>query len=877
MRLSDGEAWKGCAPRRVNVVVRVVIGGLAWLVSVGPAARAGDDLKYNRDIRPLLSDACFRCHGPGVKKGGLRLDQPDAVLKATASGTKPIVPGDPGESEVVRRIFTDEADEVMPPPSAKKPLTAEQKELIKRWVAQGAAYEKHWSFQAPVKGPVPAVEGTGNRPANPIDAFLADRLKREGLAAGPEADKETLIRRVAFTLTGLPPTPQEVDAYLGDSSARAYENMVERYLFSPRFGEEMARHWLDVARYADTHGLHLDNERSIWPYRDWVVQAFNNNLPFDRFTIEQIAGDLLPNPTRDQLVATGFNRCNVTTGEGGSIESEWVFRNAVDRASTAAEAWLGLTAGCAVCHDHKYDPLSAEEFYSLYSFFYSAAGAALDSNVLVHDPSIKLPTPAQTEALADLDRRLAEARRAVDRANAALAYEDPESPGAEPSVSFKAWLAKGGPVTGTPPDEVKPLLDQLKAKTLNPDGEGKLRTYYLQNVCAETSKTFKPLLEQVATLAKERAALDAAIPSTYVFKEMDAPRESFVMLRGQYDKPGKKVEPGTPAALPPLKKANPAGRATRLDLARWLVAPEHPLTARVAVNRFWQQVFGTGLVKTSFDFGTQGEPPSHPELLDWLAVSFREGGWDVKALIRLMVTSDAFRRSSRATPELLKRDPENRLYARGPRFRLDAEQLRDNALAVSGLIDLSMGGKAVRPYQPPNIWEPVAFTGSNTQFYKADTGSALYRRSLYTFLKRTAPPPFMANFDAPARETFCARRERSNTPLQALQLMNDVQHVEAARALAARMMAEGGVTPADRIAWGFRTVLSRRPEADELAALVNECKTLLARYAADPGAANRLVTVGESKPRAGLPEPELAAYTVVANTLLNLDETVTRN
>jgi hypothetical protein len=857
----------------------IAIACCVWLAAAPRFAHAGDEVRFNRDVRPLLADTCFRCHGPGQKKAGLRLDRREEALKATESGAKPIVPGKPDESEVVRRIFESDANEVMPPPSSKKTLTAEQKSLIKRWVEQGAKYEKHWAFQTPAKPPVPRIESPGFKIQNPIDAFIAVRLKQQGLMMSAEADRETLIRRVAFALTGLPPTAEEIDTFISDSSARAYENLVERYLFSPRFGEEMARHWLDVARYADTHGLHLDNERSMWPYRDWVVRAFNDNLPFDAFTIAQIGGDLLPSPTPDQLVATGFNRCNVSTGEGGSIEAEWIFRNAIDRTSTVAEAWMGLTAGCAVCHDHKFDPLSTEEFYSLYSFFYSADGPPLDSNVLVHEPSIKLPTAAQTARLAELDRMLAETRQAVERTFAGLKYNDPGTPKAAPAESFQAWLATPTQAPGSPPPpEIKPLLDRVKnKKAASADDEAKLRSYYLQHVCASTSKAFKPLFDRITALTKERADLDNAIPSTFVFKEMATPRQAFVMARGQYDKPGKKVDPGTPAVLPPLARANPSGRATRLDLARWLVAPEHPLTSRVAVNRVWQQLFGTGLVKTSFDFGTQGDVPSHPELLDWLAVSFREGNWDVKSLVRLMVTSATFRQSSRVTPELLRRDPENRLLARGPRFRLDAEQIRDNAIFVSGLADLSMGGKGVKPYQPPNIWEPVAFTGSNTMNYVPDTGRSLYRRSLYTFLKRTAPPPFMANFDAPARETFCTRRERSNSPLQALQLMNDVQHVEAARGLATRALCEGGSTIEERITWSFRTVLSRRPEPAEAAVLADEYKAHLARFTADPDAANRLIAVGQSKPRPELAPRELAAFTLVANTLLNLDETLTRN
>jgi hypothetical protein len=853
------------------------------ILATGLAARGGEAVRYNRDVRPILADTCFRCHGQAVQKSGLRLDRREVALKATETGAVPIVPGKPGESELVRRILAEDETERMPPPSARKTLSARQKEILRQWVEQGAPYERHWSFEPPVKAPLPRLDLPSR---NPVDAFLTDRLRREGLAMSPEADKATLIRRVTLTLTGLPPTPQEVDAFLSDHAPTCYEDLVDRLLASPRYGEEMARHWLDVARYADTHGLHLDNERQMWPYRDWVVRAFNENTPFDRFTVEQLAGDLLPNATPDQLVATGFHRCNVTTGEGGSIDAEWVFRNAVERASTAANTWLGLTAGCAVCHDHKYDPLSAAEFYSLYAFFVSAAGPALDGNVLLHEPFVKLPQPEQSARLATLSSEIDAARAEVDRRSATLAYIDPadaEDAGAgtsewppqshDPLLSFRSWLKDAKDA----PPGLKPLLDQAKAGTLPPDGLRRLRTHYLEEVCTTTRGSFRPLLATIAAWTKERTELETAIPGTFVFKESSPPRPAFVMQRGQYDRPGTPVEPNTPAALPPLKKADPAGRATRLDLANWLVAPEHPLTARVAVNRIWQQVFGVGLVKTSGDFGTQGEPPSHPELLDWLAVEFRESGWDVKALVRSLVASAAFRQSSRATSELLARDPDNRLLARGPRIRLDAEPIRDNALFVSGLIDLRMGGRGVKPYQPPNIWEPVAFTGSNTRNYQQDTGPALYRRSLYVFLKRTAPPPFMANFDAPSREFACPRRERSNTPLQALQLMNDTQHVEAARGLAVRMIREGGSSLEDRVAYGFRVVLARRPEPDELAVLRDQARIHLARFAADAAAAKQLLQVGESRTPATLADPEVAALTMVANTLLNLDETLTRN
>jgi hypothetical protein len=846
---------------------------------LGLAARADESVQYNRDVRPILTNACFKCHGPAGRKGGFRLDVRETAVKPARSGAIPIKAGKPGESELVRRIFATDPDEAMPPPSTHVELKPAQKEILKRWIAEGAKYQRHWSFEPPAKVEPPAF-GMGN----PIDAFIADRLGREGLPAAPDADRPTLARRVAFALTGLPPTPAEVDTFAADTVPGAYERMVDRYLASKHYGEEMARHWLDLARYGDTHGLHLDNERQMWPYRDWVVRAFNDNLPFDRFTIEQLAGDLLPGATRDQLVATGFNRCNVTTSEGGSIESEWVFRNAVDRTSTMAEVWLGLGAGCAVCHDHKFDPLSQKEYYSLYAFFYSASGPALDGNVLLTDPVLKLPTLEQENKLDQLNQKITKFQQGLAERRRALRYHDPAYAPAtgeaaklavDPSRSFRAWLKRQD--TNGLPDDIKNLLKQPKRDA---GAEKRLRDYYLENVCTQTRGPFHQLTKQFAGLTLsgltlQRDALNATIPATFIFREQDRPRDSFVMMRGRYDKPGEKIEPNTPAALPPLVKKGP--RATRLELARWLVAPEQPLTARVAVNRLWQQLFGVGLVKSSSDFGAQGELPSHPELLDYLAVRFRESGWDVKAMVRLMVTAAAFRREGKVTSQLLRRDPDNRLLARGPRIRLDAEQVRDNALFVSGLINLEIGGKGVKPYQPPRIWEPVAFTGSNTMNYTQDKGPALYRRSLYTFLKRTAPPPSLANFDAPNRESSCPRRERSNTPLQALQLMNDVQHFEAARGLAQRMLTEGGSAPDERIRFAYRVVLARVPETAEVDIVRRSLQQYLDRFRANADDARKVVQVGESPPRPGLPEPELAAYTLIANLVLNLDETVMRN
>ncbi|MCS6851097.1 MAG: PSD1 and planctomycete cytochrome C domain-containing protein [Gemmataceae bacterium] len=1031
----------------------MMLPSLVTFLAALPSADGTTEIQFNRDIRPILSENCFACHGFDAKqrKAGLRLDVPEGAY-ADRNGSAAIKPGDLKGSALWQRITSSDPDTLMPPPASRKRLTAEQKETIRRWIEQGARYQKHWAFEPPVKPAEPAVRHT-SWPRNAIDRFILARLEKEGLSPQPEADRPTLIRRVAFTLTGLPPTVAEVDAFLADTAPDAYERLVDRYLQSPRYGEEMARHWLDVARYADTHGLHLDNERSMWAYRDWVIKAFNDNLSFDRFTLWQLAGDLLPNPTLEQLTATGFNRCNVTTSEGGSIPAEFTYRYAVDRTSTVIQTWMGLTGGCAVCHDHKYDPLTMKEFYSLYAFFYSAADPAMDGNVHNTAPFVQLLTPEQQAALDELRRRESQVRQRLEHAVRDLDYLDPAElppeqedvsetvfddsfplgvtvrntlrnppdwivdpdfgapsgrrvlrqaasrffetviqcqlmpltvpeggrfevwlridpkdvpqavvidlnaggkrrigwgeegsldgsipqmaaarrrgplppagawtrleftaeemglqPGqrvesislqhtggvvywdsfhlhgtsttaTDPRASFRAWwrLSTGRPIFPDLPGELQGVLRQGPDKPTKPELWLKLREYYLAYLARPTDAEFSALRRTWDEARAARLAIEEGAAGTMIFRELDQPRQAFVMLRGQYDKPGEKVEPDVPAIFPPLRKEKPNGRATRLDLARWLLADDHPLTTRVTVNRFWQQVFGTGLVKTSYDFGSQGEPPSHPELLDWLAVHFRESGWDVKALMRLLVTSATFRQQARLTPELRFRDPENRLLARGPRIRLDAEQIRDNALFVSGLLQLQMGGKGVKPYQPPNIWEPVGYADSNTRFYLQDHGDALYRRSIYCFLKRTAPPPFMSNFDAPNREQFCTKRERSNTPMQALQLLNDVQHFEAARALAERALAEGGQTPEQRIEFLYRTVLARRPDAEEQRLVRQFLATQQKYYEANLEAARRVITVGESAPRNVAPVSETAAWTLVANLILNLDETINRN
>jgi len=1045
---------------------------------VASSSFAAGKLSFNRDIRPILSENCFACHGFDSKKreAELRLDTPEGAYTAK-DGAFPIKPGDLAKSEVWQRIITTDEDDLMPPPKSHKKLTQKQKDTLKLWIEQGAGYQKHWAFEKPVE-----------KAGASIDSLLADRQAKDKLTFADEADKETLIRRVSFTLTGLPPTLAEVEAFL---KGQSYEAMVDQYMKSQRFGEEMARHWLDVARYADTHGLHLDNERSTWAYRDWVVKAFNENLPFDQFTVWQIAGDQLPNATTDQVTATGFSRCNVTTSEGGAIDEEYRHLYAVDRAATLTTAWMGLTGGCAQCHDHKYDPLTTAEFYSLYAFFYSGADPAMDKNIASTEPFLRLPTPEQQKALEAATKAEADAMKALEAFVKNVAYTDPSTlkpapelqtttqvifdddfalgseirntsrnpsvwlmqpafgaksgrrvlqlsngqfsqeiitpvlepvvlgdsprvsawvrldplntpgvvcmeingrrilwgdakvfdattygkedaitagplpkpgvwtlmsfdlatlglkagarisslavqqvggtvmwdlcavtgqvrPSADLLASFTAWwkaVSAGkkqssevpAPLVGTlmtdPAKLFETRLAALKAKlpkaAASPTPEAAAASAKLLEAAEREARAAEakereallrfylariahPMTDELAkhrtTWAEAkvaRAAADSAIPGTFVFRDAETPRETFIAMRGAYNKLGDKVEPTTPAAFHPLKKSG--ARATRLDLANWLVAPENPMTARVTVNRFWQQVFGIGLVKTSHDFGSQGEPPSHPELLDDLAVRFQKSGWNVKALIKELLMTKAFKQASPVESNLLSLDPDNRLLARGPRIRLDAEQIRDNALFVSGLINLEMGGRGVRTYQPPNIWEPVGYGDSNTRYYLQDHGPSLYRRSLYSFLKRTAPPPFMSNFDAPNREQSCTRRERSNTPMQALQLLNDVQHFEAARALAERVIAEGGPDDEKRLHWLFRTVLSRKPDAKELSMLTAALTKQRELYQKDPKAAEKAIQVGESLPKKIAAPAETAAWTLIANLVLNLDETVTRN
>lgn len=986
-------------------------------------AVAADRVQFNRDIRPILSDKCFFCHGPDKnhREGDLRLDVREDALARHA-----LVPGQPDESLLIQRIVSEDADERMPPPGSHKELAPKQKELLKRWISEGAEYQPHWAFLPPDKPRPPELALELDEPRvvirNPIDAFIVAKLRAEGLQPSPEATKEALIRRVSLDLTGLPPTVEEVDQFLCDQSEAAYEKVVDRLLKSPHYGERMAIDWLDAARYADTNGYQVDRDRELWLWRDWVIRAFNDNMPFDQFTVEQLAGDLLPDATLDQRVATGFHRNHMLNEEGGIIPAEFLAEYTADRVETTGAVWLGQTFNCARCHDHKFDPFTQRDFYALKAFFHNvpeqgvgqygkpirenappfvevassedaaalaqleaqsqayrterenllqqasiglaewarqvctapvqwqpiemvaksegdaATGATVEKHSIEIAPRsgqdkpnivrVRLPagvvTALSVEGTATVDTQanlkwrgvrlrrgkqtlemrpaetvdsltMAESAKLLDdksetsiaqsgkagqplravfelatrlqnEAPATITVElDFESP-TEPSTWQFFW-------TDIDPQQLMPAkIRELARKLAEAEGEplASAEQKELANFRAVHSPEYHRLTAASQALDEQMRAVRDRIPTTLVMAEMAEPRPTFVLLRGAYDKPGEAVTAATPAALPPLDDALPRNR---LGLARWLVAADHPLTARVTVNRFWQQVFGTGLVRTSEDFGSQGEPPSHPELLDWLAVTFRESGWNVKQLMRLMVTSATYRQRSDLSGQLAVRDPENRLLARGPRQRLMAELVRDQALAVSGLLVTTIGGPSVKPYHPAGLYEQVT-AGKGTNVYVPGEGVALFRRSLYTYWKRSVPHPAMLLFDAPFRETCSMRRPRSNTPLQALNVMNDPTYVEAARMLASRMLREGGQTTESRLTYAYRTVLSRGPTSREIEVLCAAVERCRADFANDGAAAAALVEVGTTRPDARLDTAELAAYTTVASTLLNLDETI---
>jgi hypothetical protein len=777
----------------LSLAVTVV---LASAVSADPLAAAGTSkVQFARDILPILSANCFTCHGPDEKprKAGLRLDLGETATKKLKSGSRAVVPGDVKNSELIARIFSKDPDEQMPPAKTQKALKDSEKALLKRWIEEGAEYQRHWAYVAPKRPAVPSVRRAGWA-KNPIDYFVLSRLEREGLQPAPEADRYTLARRVTIDLTGLPPTLEAVDRFVNDKSPDAYEKFVDQVLKSPSYGERWAHVWLDLARYADSNGYATDSLRTIWRYRDWVIDALNANMPFDQFTVEQIAGDLLPGATKDQILATAFHRNTLTNDEGGTSDEEFRVAAVVDRVNTTMQVWMGITMACAQCHDHKYDPISQEEYFRTFAIFNQTEDSDRNDNA----PLLSNLTADQQKQKTKLEADIAVLEKAV---KAAKKDADPK--------------------------KTKAQLDALK---------------------------------------KQLAAIPAV--NTPVMKELPEGKKRVTKLhvRGNFLDQSQVVQPGIPAFLPPLPKAAPG----RLALARWLVAAENPLAARVAVNRYWEQLFGVGLLDTPDDFGIRGKLPNHPELLDWLATEFPAQKWDTKKLLHLIVTSATYRQSSAVTPALLERDPDNKLFARGPRFRVPAEVVRDQALFISGLLSPKMHGTPVRPARP-NSGLTAAF-GSGTD-WQTSVGEDRHRRALYTQWRRTSPYPSMTTFDAPSRNVCAVTRPRTNTPLQALVTLNDPVYVEAAQAFGRRMFKEGGATVESRLTYGFRLCLARPPSQKELVRL----ETLFTRaregFAKAPADALKLATEPLGELATGQNAPEMAAWTLVGNVLLNLDET----
>lgn len=1030
-----------------------------------------DDVHFNRDVRPILSENCFQCHGPddAHRSAGLRLDQRDAAMKPAESGAAAIVPGDPDNSELLKRVTSSDADLHMPPAESGKVLTSKQIDILRKWIKQGANYEGHWAFEKVQSPAVPQISGEiAASVVNPIDSFILAKLQSLGMKPSAEADRVTLLRRATLDITGLPPTLEEIDAFLKDKSPTAWEKAVDRLLASPHYGERMAISWLDNARYADSNGFQVDSSREMWAWRDWVINAYNSNMPFNQFTIEQLAGDMLANATQDQIIATGFNRNHRLNGEGGRIEQEWFVETVIDRVETTGLTWLGLTLNCCRCHDHKYDPVSQREFYQLFAYFNSVeeSGVLAPTTKRAENtpPLMTLLTPELKQQQTELQQTVATLTTQRDEAAKTLpellaAWEvhiktrearpvwqmlEPRSVASVGGATLTrqddgSWLASG---TNPPNDEYRieiPLVsDRLSGILLEtlPDpslpgkslGRGSNGNFVLTGVSAELQvgdaapvavalkkaqadyeqpnytaakirldvrpkdrrgqapsgwaidgndparkvarrvffapespveaakgavliirithdsqfadhnvgrfrlsvsdadsdqvglgdgglpadirailevaqesrtadqtaqlqkyfreQTDNPIRKAQTAVTEAQAKLaefNANLPTTMVMKETK-PREAFILTRGEYDRPTDKVERATPAFLPPLPEGAPNDR---LGFAQWVVSDSNPLTARVWVNREWERFFGTGLVKTSENFGAQAEYPSHPELLDWLADQFMHptslpsvGGksaqaWDMKALQKLILMSATYRQTSHTDKERLALDPDNRLLSRGPRFRLSAELIRDQALAVSGLLVNKIGGPSVRPYMPEGVWDETSKYG-DLRGYKHDKGEGLYRRTMYTIWKRTAAPPSLLLFDATNREVCTIKRSRTNTPLQALALLNEVTFVEAAKALALRMVQEGGSTDTDRLVYGFRLVTGRLPSAQEQQILAEGLQSDRATFTQSPDAAAQLLKVGELAVTSTLDPVELATWMTTANVLLNLDEFVTR-
>jgi hypothetical protein len=848
---------------------RLILAAILAAMINGNDLAIGETVSFGRDVRPVLAEKCFGCHGPDVADAtsGLRLDSRLGAIGIDGQGA--IVPGEPDQSELVRRIRSTDDGERMPPPDSHKTLSSAEIDILVRWIEEGAEYTEHWAFQAPVRSPLPAVR-SGRWVRNPIDAFVLAALEARGMEPGPEADRQTLVRRVSFDLRGLPPSLAEIDEYLADTAGDAYERMVDRMLASPHFGEKMALMWNDLARHGDTSGFHNDSTRDTWPWRDWVIDAFNDNMPYDQFSIEQLAGDLQPDATAAQRIASGFNRNVRFNEEGGADPEEWLVRYAVDRTVTLGRIWLGLTLNCAECHSHKYDPVSHAEFYSLYAFFNSLEEVGAGGMSGFHGKPVPPVMPVRLGGEEPHRAAVAAAEAELEAIHRSLVYVDPgaDAPAvpaneSQPSDgkpkgdvalrSFAAWWAAAAGDESVP-KEVRELLGR-PAESLSAAESRQIRRHYLQHVCVDTRDQFKAVNERLRSLH--------AVPLAQqpVSVELAEPRPAHVLTRGDFTQPAEQVERDVPAVLPPLPAATPRNRLT---LARWLFDPAHPLTSRVTVNRLWAQIFGRGIVETIGDFGRLGRYPSHPELLDWLAVEFRESGWNTKKLLRLIVTSSTYRQSSGGGEQFAAGDPGNVYLSRAPRFRLMAEEIRDAALRASGQLVETVGGPPVYPVQPVGY-----YAGKSRWSWKECDGKDRFRRGLYTFWRRTTPYPTFVIFDAPDRSECIVERPRTNTPLQALTTLNDPQFVEAARDLARDLLACSGDDDL-RLVLGFRRALSRPPTPEEIIVTRGLLDRRRSYYSIHPDQALALAGSGVVDPVA------VAAWTNVANAILNLDEFIMR-
>jgi hypothetical protein len=839
---------------------------------------AGEPVSFNEHIQPIFSESCYHCHGPdsGSREPGgplsinggkpLRIDQEEYAFEKRENGKPVIIPGNPDQSLLMQLMESDDPGIVMPIHPSRSPhgriLAPEKIALVRQWIKQGAKYEPHWAYVSPKKSAFPDVTHSDWAKDNPIDSFIAAQFEKAGLTPNPEEKPYRLIRRLYFDLTGLPPAPEELKKILNDDRDfdTVYRETVDRLLNSDAYAEQWAKHWLDVARYADTHGYQLDNYRSIWPYRDWVISAFKENMPFDQFTREQIAGDMMPNAKTEQVIATGFNRCLPTNGEAGSIEEEYHVIYAQERVNTTSSVWLGLTAGCAACHDHKFDAISTKENYQLTAFFRNTPMTALDKHAEDHPPNVRIMTDADRAAsqklspqISQLEKQLAEYRKTNE-------------------TSFKKWYDAEQKSPKLPSKksskEEKSISKLLEATSPSGKQMNQLRDYYFAKVNLKGTAITKKLTH----LRKELKEIHGRSPTTLVMQEnKDKEAHAHILSRGDYTARLEKVTPDTPATLPPMADLP----RNRLGLAKWLTAPQNPLPARVTVNRYWFYIFGEGLVSTTGDFGVMGARPTHPKLLDWLAADFVENDWNLHHLLRTVVTSATYRQSANVSQQKQALDPANKWLARAPRYRLDAEQLRDMALQASDLLHTKMGGPPVKPYQPEGVWAVISMKKSNTGLYKPGSGEDLYRRSLYTFWKRTAAPPSMEIFNAPDRTTSCVKREITNTPLQAFVLMNDPQFVEASRNIAQLAMNKAD-TPEEIISYITHLLISRPMRESEVKVVQSTYQAALEEFTSIPEEATKLINVGNSLPDPELPASQLAAWTIVANQILNMDETLNK-